>query len=75
VRPWVGETCFNARAVDTSMYGMRLVDVADDAGLHVGMRCRLEVTTDDGMFICTAEVRNVSAVGVGVATTEPCPLT
>jgi class 3 adenylate cyclase len=74
VRLRVGEMCFDARAVDASMYGMCLVDLAD-AGLHVGMTCRLEVTTDEATFVCTAEIRNVSAVGVGVETRDPCPLT
>ncbi len=73
VRVWVGETCLELRAVEASMYGIRLAEVADDM-LHVGTACRLEIATDAGLFTCTAEVRHVGAHGVGLETKDPCPL-
>jgi len=74
VRVWVGETCFDAHVADASMYGLRVVDLPHDA-VAVGTSCRLEVMIDDEPFVCTAEVRNIGPLGVGVETREPCPLT
>jgi class 3 adenylate cyclase len=73
VRVWLGERCFEVRAVDASMYGLRLADIPGDA-LHVGAACRLEITTDTGIFACTAEIRNLGPDSAGVETKDPCPL-
>jgi class 3 adenylate cyclase len=74
VRLWIGDQAFDGHAVDSSIYGIRLVTAAREL-LRVGASYRVEIFVDgEGSRQYTAEVRNVGEHGVGMETKEPFPL-
>ncbi len=77
VRLWLtGEVMLRGQAVDASIRGLRVVlDSPPPEALKVGERYRVEVMPDRGdRFVCLAEVRHVSAAGVGLENLEEVPL-
>ena len=76
-RLWIGDRCVEGSAMNSSLYGLFLAFTAGGTGMfEPGQAYRLEVlTAGDGTFTCTAEVRHISDRGVGMETSEPCPLT
>jgi len=73
---WIDDRCVEASVVNSSLYGVFIALPPGGSDLlTLGSSYRLEVLTAGVTFTCSAEVRHVSERGVGMQTSDPCPLT
>jgi len=69
--------CLVGRAVDASLHGLRvaLISWVPSGVLRLRERCTVEVSSEEGVRSFAAEVRSVSASGVGLQIGEALPPT